>query len=257
MTVQNKKDAPLGKTTHTFFYDISKEGKAMLKNSVTQQEPGNMKEMHRSLKSGQFCYRREGRYVMMSRKDGEELGLKPVPLREGWKTFQELRGKDVSLGARPDRSLAGLERRAAPMAASHPRPQASRGVPAAIRPPAAPAKQLSKPRPAPALAAKGPTDSDKPAVVSIDKDREVITSKDGRKIEIESEVRIYAGPPKAAKADPLRWTSLVVEETSAEDSEVPTKVPTQGDPRSPESAQLEAGVDAVFSYYSNPQFRLV
>jgi hypothetical protein len=200
MTVQNKNAAPAGKTTHTFFYDISNEGRATLKNSVSQQEPGSMKEMHRSLKSGQFCYRHEGRYVMMSRKDGQEMGLKPVPLRDGWKTFQELRGKDVSLGARPDRSLASLERR---------------------------------------------------------KDREVITSKDGRKIETESEVKIFAEPSKTAKTAPLRLPSILVEETAVEAPAVLQEVTIEGDPNAPGSAQLEAGVDAIFSIYGGDPHALV
>ncbi|MDL1873463.1 hypothetical protein FBR05_14880 [Deltaproteobacteria bacterium PRO3] len=182
MSVVKKTAEPsLGKTTHTFFYDISKEGKAALKMSVSESQPGNLQEMHRSLKSGQYCYRHEGRYVMMSRRDGEQLGLKPIPLREGWKTFQELNGKDVALGARPDRSLAGLERRAAPKAVA-PRPKASPVLPAAAaRSPAGPEAQPAK-----------------PAVAYRDKDREVIRSKDGRKITVESEIVLYGSSEDSA-----------------------------------------------------------
>lgn len=196
MSVVKKNAEPsLGKTTHTFFYDISKDGKATLKKSVSEHQPGNLMEMHRSLKSGQYCYRHEGRYVMMSRRDGEQLGLKPIPLREGWKTFQELNGKDVALGARPDRSLAGLERRAAPKAAAAPRPKASPVLPAAAaRSPAQPAK----PRPATAPAGETPADFAKPAVAYRDKDREVIRSKDGRKITVESEIVLYGSSENSA-----------------------------------------------------------
>lgn len=199
MSVVKKTAEPsLGKTTHTFFYDISKEGKAALKMSVSESQPGNLQEMHRSLKSGQYCYRHEGRYVMMSRRDGEQLGLKPIPLREGWKTFQELNGKDVALGARPDRSLAGLERRAAPKAVA-PRPKASPVLPAAAtRSPAGPEAQPAKPRPATAPAGETPADFAKPAVAYRDKDREVIRSKDGRKITVESEIVLYGSSEDSA-----------------------------------------------------------
>ncbi|KAB2837943.1 hypothetical protein F9K50_10130 [bacterium] len=227
MTVAKKNldAAPAGKTTHSFFYDISKEGRATFKKSVTQQEPGSMKEMHRSLQAGQFCYRHEGRYVMMSRRDGEKLGLKPVPLREGWKTFQELNGKDVALGARPDRSLAGLQNGGRTKSPASPPTRTPSAAPSVSpRPKPAPAASPSQPRAAAVPVHGDPKPSDAPAVAYRDKDRQVLTAKDGRKVVVESEIVLYgekpAGkerktdsrtPPRAAEEKPafsIPWIHL-------------------------------------------------